>query len=60
MKFEDFLDGHERQKESESSPKSPGSIVDEILDELPDNPSSQHSKSDAGKSRNLMAKFLSR
>ena len=58
MKFEDFLEGHERQKEGESSPKTPGSVADEILDELPDNLSSQHSKSDAGKLHNLMTKFL--
>jgi hypothetical protein len=45
---EDFLDCQERQKEGESSPKSLGSVADEILDELPDNLSSQP-KSDAGK-----------
>jgi hypothetical protein len=58
VKSEDFLDGHERQKEGESSPKPQGSVADEILDELPDNLSSQQSKSDAGKSHNLMTKFL--
>lgn len=58
VKVEDFLEGHERQKEGEASPKTPGSVADEILDELPDNLSSQHSKSDAGKSHKLMTKFL--
>jgi hypothetical protein len=50
VKFEDILENHERQKEGESSPKSLGSVADEILDELPDNLSSQHSKSETGKS----------
>ena len=58
--MKNFLEGHERQKQGESSPKSPGSVADEILDELPDTLSSQHSKSDAGKSHNLMTKFLFR
>lgn len=48
VKFEDILENHERQKEGESSPKSLGSVADEILDELPDNLSSQHSKSETG------------
>jgi len=58
VKVENFHECHERQKEGESSPKSPGSVADDILDELQDNLSSQRSKSDAGKSRNLMTKFL--
>jgi hypothetical protein len=54
MSFEDILQSHEKQKEDGSSLKSPDSITDEFLDELPDNPSSQHSKSEAGKLHNWM------
>jgi hypothetical protein len=59
VRFEDILERNERQKEGESSPKSPSSVPDEILDEFPENLSSQHSKSEAGKSYSMMtSEFL--
>jgi hypothetical protein len=51
VRFEDILESHEKQKEDESSLKFPDSVTNEFLDELPDNPSSQYSKSEAGKTR---------
>jgi hypothetical protein len=54
VRFEDILESHERQ-EDESSHKAPDPGMDEILDELPDNPPTQHSKSETGKLHNLMA-----
>jgi hypothetical protein len=54
VRFQDILDSQEKQEEDESNHKAPDSTSDEILDELPDNLSSQHSKSEAGKLHNLM------
>jgi hypothetical protein len=54
VRFEDILESHEKEKEDESSLKFPNSITDEFLDELPDNASSQHTKSEAGKLNNGM------
>jgi hypothetical protein len=59
VKFENILESPERQKGGELSPKSSGSVADEMLDELPDTLSSQHSKSETGKSHNLItSEFL--
>jgi hypothetical protein len=55
VRFEDIVDSHEKQEEEESNCKGADPITDEILDELPDNLSSQHSKSETGKLHNLMA-----
>jgi hypothetical protein len=54
VRFEDIRESHEKEKEDESSLKFTDSITDEYLDELPDNASSQHSKSEAGKLNNGM------
>jgi hypothetical protein len=53
--IEDIIESHEKQKEDESSLKFPDSVTNEFPDELPDNPSSQHSKSEAGKLNNAVA-----
>jgi hypothetical protein len=48
VRIEDVHESHEKQEEDESNHEVPDLTTDELLDELPDNLSSQHSKSDAG------------
>ncbi|XP_023714562.1 testis-expressed protein 2 isoform X3 [Cryptotermes secundus] len=48
VRFEDILESHEKEERDDPSLKFPDSVTDEFMDEIPDNPSSQHSKSEAG------------